>query len=48
MLGICLQNNYYTTLLKKCNIESFLSVKKENYDDTSYKCLKLKIDKIIE
>jgi hypothetical protein len=40
------QNGDYSTFLKKCNIESFLSVKKENYDDTSYKGIKIKIDRI--
>jgi hypothetical protein len=42
----CVQNGEYSTFLKRCNIESFLSYKKENYDDASYRGLRVKLDKL--
>ena len=32
LLERSLQQNDYTSFMKKCNIEQFLSLKKENYD----------------
>lgn len=46
VLERCVQNSEYSTFLKRCNIENFLAYKKENYDDASYKGLRMKFDKL--
>lgn len=42
-----LQQRDYTGFMKKCNIEQFLALKKENYDENSYRVLRAKLDKVV-
>lgn len=43
LLERCVLKGDYTTFYKKCSIESFLSTKRDNYDENSYKGLRVKL-----